>query len=110
VIGGNPQLLYDRNSDGDFLDANESQSLPGTGTSMGCDLGTSALTGRLLIVHNPDSELRLLVDLNDDGDFADPAENAALGAPFSAPLAVASTSTGGVRVLTPQGVVSGPVR
>lgn len=110
VIGGNPQLLYDRNGDGDFLDAGESQSLPGSGTSTGCDLGTSALSGRILIVHNPGSEVRLLVDINDDGDFADAAEDAGLGGPIAAPLAVTSTATGGVRVLAPQGVVVAPVR
>lgn len=110
VVGGNPQLLYDLNGDSDFLDANENQALPGSGTSTGCDLGTSALSGRILAVHNPGSELRLLVDLNDDGDFADPAESAGLGSPIGAPLAVTSTATGGVRVLAPQGIVVGPVR
>ncbi|MGH7289148.1 MAG: IPT/TIG domain-containing protein, partial [Myxococcota bacterium] len=107
---GNPTLLYDRNGDADFADANETQALPGSGTSTGCDLGTSALTGRLVIVHNPGNELRLLVDMNDDGDFADGAEEAALGSPITAPLGVATTSSGVVRVLAPQGVVSGPVR
>jgi hypothetical protein len=110
LIGGNPQLLYDLNGDSDFLDANESQALPGSGTSTGCDLGTSALSGRILAVHNPGDELRLLVDINDDGDFADPAEDAGLGSPISAPLAVTSTATGSVRALAPQGIVAGPVR
>ena len=110
VLGGNPTLLYDRTGDGDFLDANESQALPGTSTSTGCDLGTSALTGRLVIVHNPGTELRLLVDMNDDEDFADGVEEAGLGSPITAPLAVTTTASGAVRVLAPQGVVSGPVR
>jgi hypothetical protein len=110
VIGGNPQLLYDRNGDADFLDANESVALPGSGTSTGCDLGTSAVSGRLLIVHNPGNELRLLVDINDDGDFSDAAESAAIGAPITAPLGVTTTSSGAVRVLAPEGVVTGPLR
>jgi hypothetical protein len=107
LIGGNPTLLYDRNGDADFLDANENQALPGSGTSTGCDLGTSALTGRLVIVHNPGNELRLIVDMNDDADFADPDEESPLGSPITAPLAVTTTATGLVRVLAPQGVVSG---
>jgi len=110
LIGGNPTLLYDRNGDADFLDANESAVLPGSGTSSGCDLGTSAASGRLLIVHNPGNELRLLVDVNDDGDFADLSEITPLGSPIAAPLGVTTTATGAVRVLAPQGVVSGPVR
>jgi hypothetical protein len=84
--------------------------LPGSGTSTGCDLGTSGPSGRLLIVHNPGNELRLLVDLNDDGDFADLTETIPLGSPITAPLGVTATATGAVRVLAPQGVVSGPVR
>jgi hypothetical protein len=110
VLGGNPTLLYDRNGDADFADANESQTLPGTGTSTGCDLATSLVSGRLVIVHNPGNELRLLVDLNDDGDFGDAVEEVALGAPITAPLGVTTTSSGAVRVLAPQGVVTGPMR
>jgi hypothetical protein len=110
VLGGNPTLLYDRNGDADFADANETQALPGSGTSTGCDLGTSALTGRLVIVHNPGNELRLLVDMNDDGDFADGVEEAALGSPITAPLGVTTIPSGAVRVLAPQGVAIGPVR
>ena len=66
--------------------------------------------GRLVIVHNPATDLRLLVDMNDDGDFADPAEEVGVGTPFSAPLAVTTTASGAVRVLAAEGVVSGPVR
>jgi uncharacterized protein (DUF2141 family) len=109
VTSGVSSLLHDRNGDADFLDAGESQTLP-LGGATGCDVGTSALTGRLVIVHNPGDTLHLLVDQNDDGDFADPVEVSSLAFPIGAPLAVATTATGSVRVLAPQGVVPGPVR
>jgi len=48
--------------------------------------------------------------MNDDADFVDPIEESPLGSPITAPLAVTTAATGLVRVLAPQGVVSGPMR
>jgi hypothetical protein len=109
ALGGSTTLAYDRNGDADFLDANESLALAPTGVT-GCDLGTSALSGRLVLVHNPGNDLRLLVDLNDDADFLDPFEDVSLVSPASAPFAVTTTASGIVRVLAPQGVITGPAR
>jgi hypothetical protein len=108
-VGGVTTLAYDRNGDRDFADANESQALsPAAAT--GCDLGTSASSGRLVLVHNPGGNLRLLVDLNDDADFLDSLESVTLLSPVAAPFAVTTTASGLVRVLAPQGVISGPAR
>lgn len=106
---GTTRLAYDRNGDGDFADANENlAAAPGGAT--GCDLGTSAVTGRLILVHNPGNDLRLLVDTNADADFLDPLEDVSLVTSTSAPLAVTTTASGLVRVLAPQGVITGPAR
>jgi hypothetical protein len=111
VLGGVAQLLHDRNSDADFADAGESQALPGTGVTS-CDVATSALTGRLVIVTNAGSALHLIVDTTDDGDFTDPGEDGLLATPsgIGAPIAVTTTGSGNTRVLTPIGIVGGPVR
>jgi hypothetical protein len=109
TAGLTTRLAYDRNGDGDFADANENvAAAPGGAT--GCDLGTSAVTGRLVLVHNPGNDLRLLVDTNADADFLDALEDVSLVSPASAPLAVTTTASGLVRVLAPQGVVTGPAR
>jgi hypothetical protein len=107
--GGVTTLAYDRNGDRDFADANESLALL-SGGATGCDVGTSASSGRLVIVHNPGNNLRLLVDMNDDADFLDALEDISLGSPTSAPFAVTTTASGLVRVVAPQGVISGPAR
>jgi hypothetical protein len=108
-VGGNTTLAYDRNGDADFADAGETQVIAPSGVT-GCDLGASAATGRLVLVHNPGNDLRLLVDTNDDGDFADALEDVSLVSPAAAPFAVTTTASGLVRVLAPQGVVTGPAR
>jgi hypothetical protein len=109
AVNGTTTLAYDRTGDGDFADANESIALLSSGAT-GCDVGTSESSGRLVIVHNPGNNLRLVVDINDDGDFIDSLEDVSLALPTSAPFAVTTTASGLVRVVAPQGVITGPAR
>ena len=68
------------------------------------------------MVHNAaanfnDAQPRLLLDLNDDGDYVDAGESETLSTtPVNGPFAVAKSASGGVRLLTGSGVVVGPVR
>ena len=62
-----------------------------------------------MIVHNPGGELRLLTDINDDGDLGDLLEDSlrcCLRSPHR--WAVTATGAGGVRVLAPERRSVGP--
>jgi hypothetical protein len=108
--GTTPQLRRDLNGDGDFVDAGESPSLPTTGvSSYGCDVTAASSGDRLVIVHNGGT-LRVLCDLNDDGDYADLDENVTVASSSGPPLAATKTASGELRVLGPTGVFLGPVR
>ena len=111
ATGLTPQLRRDLNGDGDFIDAGESPPLPSTTSSgYGCDVTAAAAGNRLVIVHNGGFTLRVLCDLNDDGDYADVDENVTVASSSGGPLAATETATGEIRVLGPSGVFLGPVR
>ena len=98
-------LFRDLTGDGDFADAGEAIALANA-----CDVAAASQGNRIAIARLQGSDLRLLADLTDDGDFADANEDVLVGTGISQPIALALTASGGVRVLTPQGVVVGPIR
>jgi hypothetical protein len=109
--GATPNLRQDLNGDGDFVDAGEQPSLPSFfPSSYGCDVTAAFAGNRLVIVHNGGGSLRVLCDLNDDGDYDDTDENVSIAPSSGTPLSVTETASGAVRVLGPQGVFLGPAR
>jgi hypothetical protein len=116
--GDNPTLRRDLTGDGDFDDAGESPVVGGIGAgfSFACDVGPAATENRVFVVHNAAANAnnalpRLLLDLNDDGDYVDAGESEdLLSTPVNGPFAVTKSASGGVRLLTGSGVVVGPVR
>jgi len=104
IVNGQ-SLFRDLTGDGDFADPGETFALSGA-----CDVTAASQGDRIAIAWLSGGALHLLVDLDGDGGFADPGEDVTLAATAATPIAITETGTGQVRVLTPQGVVIGPVR
>lgn len=108
VVYGNgnliPTLLWDRNGDGDFGDAGETQSIGSNDTSA-CDVATRA-TGELAVAVGGGGTLRYLVDLDDDGSFGGAGEDEVVATGFSAALVdLEFDGTGTPRFATSGGAV-----
>jgi hypothetical protein len=106
--GAGPTLARDFDGDGDFTDAGEIASLSASPGTV-CDV--HGLDGfPLAVVHNAGGTLRLLVDRNDDEDFADADEDVFLDVVSPVRAAVARSQTGRtiVAVSTPNQVYQDP--
>ena len=104
IVSGS-SLLYDVTGDADFDDAGETTAVSGA-----CDVTAASQGNRVAIAQIVGSQLRLLVDLTGDGDFGDADEDVQLSNSATQPIAITETASGAVRVLTPQGVLLGPLR
>jgi hypothetical protein len=96
--GTGPMLARDLNADGDFTDGSEVVSLSAS-PSTACD--AHGMDGfPLAVAHNAGGTLRLLVDRNDDADFADSNEDVFLDDLNPTRVAVARSQTGNTFVAT----------
>jgi hypothetical protein len=105
-VAGSPVLrvAYDRNGDGDFVDAGELSSATPGGGPAGTPCGGIAFdpAGRLAAVFgaSPGTPARILRDLSGDGDFGDPADVTTLTATTTTACAIGAGTALGVAVGT----------
>jgi hypothetical protein len=83
VVYGNASgltLARDNNGDGDFVDSGETTAIVSGTAASACDVAYRAGQPFAVLYHRSGTGMHLLLDKNDDGDFADEGEDQTLPA------------------------------